>query len=246
MTSSSGRNTFPTTHWSVVLEASSLDAPAARAALEILCRRYWYPLYAFARRQGRDHHKAEDLTQAFFAYLVETGMVERARPERGRFRTLLLAAAKHFLTDEWRRAHAQKRAGGCEHVAICLSGANERFDGEPRDSGLTPDEAFDRSWALSVIEHASSQLRDEYVANGRGALYAQLAGCVWAAQSPQTHSEMARQLNMTEHAFTMALSRLRERLRKRLQAEVAATVANEGEIGDELNRLFCAVRRKTK
>lgn len=240
-----GHGAFPTTHWSVVLEARSVDVPSARVALEALCRCYWYPLYAFARRQGRDHHEAEDVTQGFFAHLIESRIIEAARPERGRFRTLLLASAKHFFTDEWRRANAQKRPGSHEHVPIEMTCANERFGDEPVDPAFTPEAAFDRNWALTVIERATAELRDEYIAAGRGELYAKLADRLWTERSAPSHADIARQLEMTEHAFTVAVSRLRERLRRRLREQVAATVATEGEIGDELNHLLAAVRLRT-
>jgi RNA polymerase sigma factor (sigma-70 family) len=229
------RGSFPTTHWSVVLSARSLDEPAARAALEALCRQYWYPIYAFVRRQGRSHHEAEDLTQGFFARLIEGEGMASAQPERGRFRTFLLGATANFLTDDWRRAHAQKRAGGREHVPLPIAGAEQRFAAEPVDVALTPEEAFDRSWALSVIERALAELREEYNASGRGSLYDVVARHVWGDAATESQAVAAKELGMSEHAFTVAVS---------LRTEVLATVARESEAGDELRHLMAAVRGK--
>jgi RNA polymerase sigma factor (sigma-70 family) len=239
------RSAFPTTHWSVVLSARSLDAPAARTALATLCRQYWYPIYAFIRRQGRNHHEAEDLTQAFFARLIEGDGIGRAEPQRGRFRTFLLTAATNVLTDEWRRAHAHKREGGKEHVPLVTVGAEQRFAAEPVDLALTPEQAFDRTWALSLIERALAQLREEYGATGRGALHEVVGRHVWGEAAAETQAEAARELGMTEHAFTVAVSRLRQRLRDRLRAEVIATVARESEAADELRHLMAAVRERS-
>lgn len=236
------RGEFPTTHWSVVMSARSLDAPAARAALETLCRQYWYPIYAFIRRQGRAHHEAEDLTQGFFARLLEADGMTSARPERGRFRTFLLASTANFLTDEWRRAQAQKRAGGREHVPLEFAGAERRFAAEPVDLALTPEQAFDRAWALSLIERALGELRKEYTASGRGPLYAVVARYVWGEGVAEPQAAAARQLGMSEHAFTVAVSRLRQRLRDRLRTEVLGTVERESEAADELRHLLAAVR----
>ncbi|MBI5770138.1 MAG: sigma-70 family RNA polymerase sigma factor [Verrucomicrobia bacterium] len=243
---SGARGAFPTTHWSIVLSARSLDAPAARAALESLCRQYWYPIYAFVRRQGRGHHEAEDLTQALFARLLDADAFASARPERGRFRTFLLGATINFLTDEWRRAHAQKRGGGREPAPLPIAGAEQRFAAEPVDPGLTPEAAFDRAWALEMIERALAGLRLEYEAGGRGALYAAVARHVWSDGAAKSQATAAQELGMNEHAFTVAVSRLRQRLRERLRAEVMATVVRESEAADELRHLMAAVRAKVR
>lgn len=242
--SSGAKGAFPTTHWSVVLSAQSVDVGDARAALESLCRRYWYPIYGFIRRQGRGHHEAEDLTQGFFAHLLEGERFAAARPERGRFRTFLLGATANFLTDEWRRAHAQKRAGSRPHAPLELAGAEQRFAEEPPDPALTPEESFDRSWALSVIAQALDELRREYEASGRSRLYAVLSENVWGSGADEAQASAARRLEMTEHAFTVALSRLRQRLRERLRAAVVETVARETDAAGELRHLLAAARGK--
>ena len=145
--SSAARGRFPTTHWSLVLEAGAGDDTAARAALETLCRQYWYPIYAFVRRQGRTHHEAEDCTQEFLARLLAADGVARARPERGRFRAFLLSSLRHFLANEWRKTQAAKRGGGVVIESLDWQDAEQRFAHEPADPGLTPEQAFDRSWA---------------------------------------------------------------------------------------------------
>lgn len=239
---SGSSSSFPTTHWSVVVNACSIEPPAARAALETLCRQYWYPIYAFVRRQGRDHHEAEDLVQSFFAQLLESERIGSARPERGRFRTFLLAALTNFLTDEWRRRHAQKRGAGETPIAFDVADAEKRFAAEPVDGAMTPEQAFDRAWALSVVERALAELRGEYEADGRGAVFAAVAAHVWGDGPATAQAEAARQLGMQEHAFTVAVARLRQRLRDRLRAHVTATVARETDAASELHHLLAAVR----
>lgn len=235
------RSSFPTTHWSVVLSAGSAVEPAARASLETLCREYWYPLYAFIRREGRAHHEAEDLTQGFLARLLSTEGMAQARPDRGRFRTFLLAALRNHLTDQWRRAHAHKRdPGGL--LPLELAGADQRFASEPADPALTPEESFDRAWALRVIERAVAELREEYAASGRGPLFAVLSGYVWGDNAGQRQASLAMDAGLTQHAFTVAVSRLRGRLRERLRAHIRATVASESDAADELRHLLTAVR----
>ena len=151
---------FPTTQWSVVLHVGAESESKVRAALETLCRQYWYPLYVFVRRQGRAHHEAEDCTQEFLARLLDTAGMAHARPERGRFRTFLLTALRNFLTNEWHREHAAKRGGGQAMLSLDLEKAEERFTHEPVDPGLTPEQAFDRSWAHDLIDHALAELRE--------------------------------------------------------------------------------------
>jgi len=227
----------------MVLHAKATREPTARAALETLCRDYWYPLYAFVRRQGNSHHQAEDLTQGFFIHLLSSDAIARAQPERGRFRTFLLAALRNFMTSEWRRAHAAKRGGGAEPLPLPLGGAEERFAAETPDSGLTPEEAFDRNWALSLIDRELAHLRAEYTGSGRGHLFEALAPHVWGDATVSQATEAAR-LGMNEHAFTVAVSRLRKRLRERLRAAVAATVADEATVSDELRHLLAALRAR--
>jgi RNA polymerase sigma factor (sigma-70 family) len=236
-------SSFPTTHWSVVLNAGAGSESLARVALESLCRHYWYPLYSFVRRQGRAHHEAEDCTQEFLARLLATDGVARARPERGRFRTFLLTALRNFLTNEWHRAQAAKRGGGATVVSLDWSGAEKRFAHEPTDPGLTPEQAFDRNWARGLIESTLAALRTEYEKRGQAALFAELAPLVWGqSAATETLAAPAARLGLETHAFTMALQRVRKRLAERLRAAVAETVADGADIDAELRHLIAAVK----
>jgi DNA-directed RNA polymerase specialized sigma24 family protein len=235
------RSTFPTTRWSIVVNAGASSDSRARPALETLCRQYWYPLYSFVRRQGRPHHEAEDCTQEFLARLLADDGMARARPERGRFRTFLLAALRHFLTDEWRRAQAEKRGGGAALLPLELQDAEGRFLCEPVDPRLTPEQAFDRNWALSMLDRAMIRLRADYEGDGRGELFAALSPLMWGTTTEETSAKAAERLAMTGHAFTMALHRLRRRFRERLRDEVADTVAEGADVDAELHYLIAAV-----
>lgn len=241
---SRGAREFPTTHWSLVLNARSPADATVRTALEQLCGQYWFPIYAFIRRQGRTHHEAEDLTQGFFRHLIETNAVARARPERGRFRTFLLAAARNFLTNDWDRAQAAKRGGGLAPLPLDAARADARFTAEPVDPGLSPEQAFDRTWALGLVERALAELETEYAASGRGALFAALGPIVWGGGAVESLAETARQLGLNENALNVALHRLRRRLRERVEAEIAGTVADAAEIAEELRYLVATLREK--
>lgn len=236
-----GGAAFPTTQWSLVLNAGAGAEEKARSALESLCRQYWYPIYNFSRRQGRTHHEAEDLTQQFLARLLETKGIGTARRDRGRFRTFLLSALRNFITDEWRRAQTAKRGGGQAAVSIELSRAEQRFAEEPADQALTPDLAFDRAWALEILDRAVARLREEYESSGRGTLFAALAPRLLKTGGAGVAEESPDHLKMNAHAVSMALNRLRHRLGLRLREEVAATVADGAEIDAELRLLIAAL-----
>lgn len=237
------QGSFPTTHWSVVLYAGAGadDSAQARSALEHLCGHYWYPLYAFVRRQGRSHHEAEDCTQEFLSRLLAAEGIARARREHGRFRTFLLAGLRNFLTNEWRRAQTEKRGGHQTFVALEANDADRRFALEPADPTLTPDQAFDRNWAHGVIAEAVAELRAEYEKSGRGPLFAALAPLVWASTTPASLVEPAARLGLKVETFTVALHRLRRRLGERLRAAIAETVADDADIDAELRHLIAAV-----
>ena len=240
----SERGSFPTTHWSMVVNASAGSESASRAALETLCRQYWYPLYGFIRRQGRAHHEAEDCTQEFLARLLASDGIATARPERGRFRTFLLTALRNFLTKEWHRARAIRRGGGAVPLSLDLRDAQDRFAHEPADAALSPEQAFDRTWALGMIDRSIGKLQKEYEKSGRGALFAALAPLVWRDGSAEILAAPAARLEMTTHAFTVALHRLRQRFGQRLRADVAETVADEKEVDEELRHLIAAVSNR--
>jgi RNA polymerase sigma-70 factor (ECF subfamily) len=239
--SGTGGTSFPATQWSLVLRASINTDTQAHAALESLCRSYWYPLYTFVRRQGRDHHEAEDCTQEFLAQLLAADSLQRASPERGRFRTFLLTGLRNFLTSEWRRSRAAKRGGGHVPIPLALPGAEEQFCHEPRAEGLTPDQAFDRSWASGMIDRAVHELRAEYQRSGREPVFDALAPLVWGNTTPELLTQQAERLAMSAPAFTVALHRVRRRLGERLRAMVAETVADPAEIDAELRHLVSAV-----
>ena len=231
---------FTTTHWSMVLAAGASVAPAAQDALERLCRAYWYPLYAFVRRVGNSAADAQDLTQGFFAYLLEHHLVARADPQAGRFRSFLLGSLKHFLAHEHERATALKRGGGQPVFSLDQFDPEERYALEPSDPA-TPESIFDQRWALQQIENALSRLRADYASSERGALFDLLKDYVWGDKNALTLAEIAVRLDLTEEAIKKSVQRLRQRFRDCLRAEVAQTVATPDQIDDELRHLRAAL-----
>jgi RNA polymerase sigma-70 factor (ECF subfamily) len=231
---------FPTTHWSVVINAGRGSEKDVRRALESLCGQYWYPLYKFIRRQGRTHHQAEDCTQAFLAKLLASDGVARARPERGRFRTFLLASLRNFMVNDWQRERAEKRGGGKALLPLEFEQAGERFDREPVDPGLTPEQEFDRNFARDMISNAIRHLRLEYEASGRGRVFAALRPLLLGNSGGAPHDELAPKAGLTTRAFTVALERLRRRFGERLRRDVAQTVSSEAEVDAELRHLIAA------
>jgi RNA polymerase sigma-70 factor (ECF subfamily) len=199
---------FVTTHWSIVLSAREKDSPQSAAALETLCRTYWYPLYAFVRRQGKTPEDAQDLTQEFFARLLAKDYLKSVAQEKGKFRTFLLVAFKRFLANEWDRQHAQKRGGFSSVVSINQEVAESRFASEPSHN-VQPDVVFDRQWAMALLEHSMLQLQEEYIASGRSKLFERLQPCLGREESALPYAEIAARLNLTEPAVKMAVQRLR-------------------------------------
>jgi RNA polymerase sigma factor (sigma-70 family) len=234
---SPGSPVFATTHWSVVLSARDKDSPASAQALETLCRSYWYPLYAFVRRSGQSPPDAEDLTQAFFARLLEKDYLKAALQEKGRFRTFLLVALKRFLANEWDRRHAQKRGGFAQIASIDQELAESRFAAEPGHT-LQPDMLFDRGWAVALLERVMARLQEEYVTSGRARLFEQLREVIGRDESGVSYAGLAARLNLSEAAIKMAVHRLRARYRAILRAEIAQTVVSPEEIEDEIRHLF--------
>lgn len=230
---------FVTTHWSVVLSAQDKSSPRSIEALENLCRAYWYPLYAYARRAGHRPADAEDLTQGFFARLLEKDYLESAAPDKGRFRTFLLVAFKRYSAGEWDRQHAQKRGGFAPIISIDQASAESRFASEPAHH-LQPDVLFDRQWARTLLERTLSRLQDEYVGTGRARLFELLRSCLAGDESALSYAEIAARLDLTEPAVKMAVHRLRARYREILTAEIAETVSSPGEVGEEIRHLFSA------
>ena len=232
---------FATTRWSVVLRAgdAAQDAQAAHDALSALCRAYWYPLYAFVRRTGKGAHDAQDLTQEFFARLVEKDWLAGVVPERGRFRSWLLAAMKHFLAKEWRDAHREKRGGAVEFVPLDAVSAEERYAREPRDQ-VTAEQIYDRRWALDLLDRGLARLEAEFRAAGKEAQFAALKFSLTGEKVAL--AEVAAQLGSSEGAVKVAVHRLRERYREIIREEIAETVARPDDVDAELAELFAALR----
>ena len=228
---------FATTHWSIVLSAHDLDTSRAEQCLAKLCQTYWYPLYAFIRRQGYSAHDAQDLTQAFFARLLEKNYLAAVRREKGRFRSFLLAALKHFLANEWDKRNAQKRGGGRVFIPLDADSAETRYGLEPSHDS-TPDKSFERQWALTLLEKVLAQLRAEFVSNGKEKIFDHLKSSLAGTRDSIPYSEIATKLGTSEGAIKVAVHRLRQRYRELLRAEIAQTVNNSNEVEDELRHLF--------
>jgi DNA-directed RNA polymerase specialized sigma24 family protein len=232
---SAGDGAFAATHWSLVFRAADFGSDArAAAALEELCRAYWYPLYVFARRSGCDAPAAEDATQEFFAGLLQNGLLHRADPARGRFRSFLIGAMKHHLTDRHRRDHAQRRGGCCDILSLESLSPEDRYRMEPADETTSPEAAFDKRWAHTLLERTLSRLRAECDAEGRAERYDSLKVFLLPAGGQPPIPETARSLGMAETALKAAIHRLRERFRKLFRDEVLQTVADENEVDQEL------------
>lgn len=242
-TPTSGPREFNTTHWSLVGAAQSDEAgrSQARAALEELCRAYWYPLYAFVRHRGHSSADAQDLTQSFLSRFIETGGFASADRGRGRFRTYLLGAMKHFLANEWHRSRRLKRGGGVIILEWDALEPEARYALEPEQS-IDPDASFDREWAAELISRAMESLRAESEVAGKSRLFAALKGSLTGEEPAR--SETARQLDMTEGAVKVAVHRLRLRYRELLRAEIADTVADPTDIDDEMRYLVTALRKE--
>jgi RNA polymerase sigma-70 factor (ECF subfamily) len=230
---------FATTRWSLVAAAGDPAAPRAREALADLCRAYWFPVYAYARRRGHDHHAAQDLTQGFFARLLEKNDLAAADRTRGRFRSFLLTACQHFLANQHDHDTAKKRGGGRAHVPIDCTGADSRTTFEPAADD-DPERVFDREWALGLLDRAVGELRAEYAASGRAKLFDALKDAL-AGGADVPYAEKARELGMTEGAVKVAVHRLRQRYRDRLRGLIADTVATPEEVDDEIRDLFAAL-----
>ena len=231
---------FVTTHWSVVLTARRSDTTRAQAALAKLCQTYWYPLYAYVRRRGYGPHDAQDLTQEFFARLLEQNWLAQADRERGRFRTFLLAALSHFLANEWDKAQAQKRGGAVQLVPLQLDSAETRYGQEPTDP-VTPEQCFERRWALALLDEVLNRLRQEHVTAGTERLFDALKPCLVGDRQAQPYAALAAELSMTEGAVKVAVHRLRQRYRQLLRGEIGNTVATPEEVNAEMHHLFAVL-----
>jgi RNA polymerase sigma-70 factor (ECF subfamily) len=234
------KQAFRTTRWSVVRAAAGEDSAAAREALAVLVDCYWFPLYAFTRRSGYDADDAQDLIQAFFTRLLEKRNIGSADPARGRFRSYLLSALKHFMADERDRSRALKRGGGRVPVSIDYADADRRYDVDP-GHGLTPEWLFERNWALALLDRTWNKLGTEYEARGQRELFDRLRSSVSGDAPAPSRRELAERLGMSETAVSVAAHRLRTRFRERLRAEVAETVAGPEDVDRELRDLHAAL-----
>jgi RNA polymerase sigma factor (sigma-70 family) len=232
---------FHTTRWSrVLLAGGPQDADEAQAALASLCRDYWYPLYAFARRRGLDGHDAEDATQGFFLHLLEAGALMRAKEERGRFRSFLLGAMQKYLANEHRRKTARKRGGGVATLSFDAMVAEERYRHEPGDP-LTPEAQFERSWALALIDKVFRRLAEDYEEAGKRDLYEALRPYLAGEASRPGYEAIARDLGMSAAAVGTAVFRMRRRYGEHMREEIAETVSSPSEVEEEIAQLMRAV-----
>ena len=233
-----GAAQFGQTHWSVVLSAAGRQNPGqAAASLEKLCSLYWRPLYAFIRRQGESPHDAQDLTQEFFLRLLEKDWLNSVDQNKGRFRSFLLAALKHFLSNERDKARAQKRGGGQSPLPLDFPGEESQLGFQVTDN-TNPEMLFERRWATTLLEQGLVRLRQEYTGQGKEPLFEQLKTTLTEGRGSVAYAALAASLNMSEAAVKMAVHRLRQRYRECLRLEIAQTVATEGEIEDELRHVM--------
>jgi RNA polymerase sigma-70 factor (ECF subfamily) len=236
------RAAFPTTHWSAVLVAGQHRSPQANAALENLAQAYWYPIYAFLRREGYPAVEAQDLTQAFFARLIEKNYPAQADPAKGRFRSFLLLVLKHFLSDERERAGAAKRGGGCVLLSLDEEQSEGRYRKEPAAMD-TPETLFERRWAETILERAKTRLAKEYAASGKEAIYQVLRNFQPGEPRSLSYLEAARHLATTESAVKALIHRMRSRHQELVRDEIAQTVASADDVDDELRHLIAVLSR---
>ena len=230
---------FATTRWTVVLAAGNQSSPAADMALEELCKTYWYPLYAYVRRQGYSQPDAEDLTQAFFTKFLAKNYLAGLNSNQGRFRAFLLAALKHFLANEWDRASRQKRGGGVPTLSLDYQAADTRYQIDPADN-LSPDKLFDRAWATTLLERVVNRLRAENSDAGRGGQFEQLKFFLMVGSQNIPYSEAAAALVMSEGAVRVTVHRLRRRYRELLQQEILQTLSDPAQAEEEMRALLGA------
>ncbi len=238
--SSSRTQSFKTTLWNVVLEAGKDDSERSRAALARLCRMYWYPLYVFVRRQGYQPQDAQDLVQEFFVRILEKNYFKQADPGKGRFRSFLITALKYFMADEWDRVRCEKRGGSTRILPFEDTDPETRYLDE-MSGHLSPEKAFERRWALTLLEQVLAQLKEEYREDGRAELFSELEVFLNGDQTNGARAEVCKRLGMREGTLRVTVHRLRARYREILRWEISKTVVSEQAIDDEIERLFEAL-----
>jgi RNA polymerase sigma factor (sigma-70 family) len=236
-----GPSQFPTTRWTLVVAAGDSHRKEARSALVYLCENYWYPLYAYLRRRGYPAHRAQDLTQEFFIRVLEGRYLDRADPEKGRFRSFILTSLKFFVADEEDRDRAQKRGGGTVEPLEFPSG-EQRYQREPAHDE-TPERIFERRWALTVLDRVVERLREEFVQHGRPEHFERLKVFL-LGQSDAPYAALAGEMNTSEGSLKVAIHRLRKRYRELFRQEIADTVADPAEVESELRFLAAVLTRK--
>jgi len=237
-----GNERFTTTHWSVVLAAKGGNSTCARAALEALCRAYWYPLYAFARRLGLNPADAEDMVQGFFERCLEKDYLASADQAKGRFRSFLLIALKRFMANQADKSRARKRGSGQALVALDALSAENRYAREPGHE-LSPDKLFERRWALTLLDRVLDQLRAEQAATGRSEMFEALKDCLTGRAPEAAYAALGARFGLNAGALRIAAHRLRRRYRELLEAEIARTVSSPREIEEERRYLFSILSR---
>jgi RNA polymerase sigma-70 factor (ECF subfamily) len=242
MSLASATDYFQTTRWTVILAAGKTHTPQSDAALENLCRTYWFPLYAYVRRRTASREDAEDMTQAFFARFLAKNYLNDLSAERGRFRAFLLASLKHFLANEWDKSQRQKRGGAIPHLSLDWESADSQFQAlasaEP-----APAESFDREWAVALLARVIERLEDECADGGRTRQFEELKIFLTAEKGALSHGTAAEALRMDEGAVRVAVHRLRKRYRQLLRDEIAQTLSDPGQVDEEMGALFRAVAR---
>lgn len=237
MRRSGNGDAFETTQWNIVVSAGDATTVGSRGALYALCEKYYSPLYAFVRRKGYDVEDAQDLTQGFFARLIEKGSLKHAHRERGKFRAFLLASLKNYLANEWDRAHAAKRGGGKAILSLDFQGAEGAYQCEPIDA-LTPEKIYERRWLMTLIHQTMDRLGIEYREAGKGPIFEKLNGLLTGEGPAVPYKDLAEELGMSQGALKVAVHRLRKRFGALLRAEISETLSVGEDVEAEIRHLF--------
>jgi len=230
---------FQTTHWSVILEAAGGDSDVA---LERLCRAYWFPLYAFVRRQGHDAHDAQDLTQGFFELFLAKHYLKDVNRDRGRFRSFLLASIKHYVSNEWKKANRQKRGGLVETISFDAADAEERYRLEPAEES-SAELTYDRRWASAVLNSVLAKLRGEFAQAGKDDRFQELSGFIFQEPAAGEYARLAAQWRVTESGVRSSVQRIRQRYAALFREEIAQTVSDPRDVDGEIAHLLAALGR---